>query len=354
MNKNKVGWLIAFLISAILSCWATSSSFMLMMPSIFSSNIIVRTIMVWALVMIIYVLASMALKWAVDARNNRETTSGWKGKFWGSVAVLAVAWLVVSSPTNAHTFFYKLKIGDVVLEDISTTEKYSHQLCERTVVNPEYYIVEAKVDSIFKLFHDEVMGVNGHYGIDNRAQKIFSSLNEVLGSQYSITTPTNCGNNAQLLSNALNQKREELSRQLNRIKQDKYLVDRNLSQEACKDVDNLANMKDTIQNLVYTNQISSSKAEAVITQTDGVLKDAYAHIKNSQQFVDFAEGDSVIYTAPNIETRTSRFLNPYSVAWDYFSGKIPFSFTFWLILSIVIDLAGFFFFYQWQKNDFDF
>lgn len=353
MNNNKIGWLIGFLISAILSCWATSSSFMLMMPSIFSSNVIVRTIMVWALVMIIYVLASMALKWAVDARNNRETSSGWRGKFFGSVAVLAVAWLVVSLPTNAHTFFYKLKIGDVVLEDISTTEKYSHQLCERTVVDPDYFIIEGKADSIFRLFHDEVMGVNGHYGIDYRAQKIFSSLNEVLGSQYGITTPNNSGNIAQL-SNSLNQKREELSYQLNRIKQDKYLVDRILSQEACKDVDNLAIMKDTIQSLVHMGKISSSKAENVITQTDGVLKDAYAHIKNSQQFVDFAEGDSVIYTAPNIETRTSRFLNPYSVAWDYFTGKIPLSFTFWLILSIVIDLAGFFFFYQWRKNDFEF
>ena len=168
MKSNKVGWLIGFLVSAIISCWATSSSFMLMMPSIFSSNVIVRTIMVWALVMIIYVLASMALKWAVDARNNRETTSGWKGKFWGSVAVLAVAWLVVSLPTNAHTFFYKLKIGDIVLEDISTTEKYSHQLCERSVVNPEYFIVEAKADSIFKLFNREVLAEEGRYGIDYR------------------------------------------------------------------------------------------------------------------------------------------------------------------------------------------
>lgn len=353
MNSNKMGWLIGFLISALLSCWATSSSFMLMMPSIFSSNVIVRTVMVWALVLVIYVLASMALKWAIDALNNRETTSGWKGKFWGSIAVLAIAWLVVSLPTNAHTFFYKLRIGDVVLEDISTTEKYSHQLCERTVVNPEYYVVESQADSIFRLFHDEVMGVNGHYGIDHRAQKIFSSLNEVLGSQYSITTPANSGNISQL-SNSLNQKHDEMARQLNRLKQDKYLVDRNLSQEACNDVEYLANMKDTIQNLVYTNQISSSKAEDVISQTDGVLKDAYAHIKNSQEFVDFAEGDSILYTAPNIETRTSRFLNPYSVLYDYFTGKIPFSFTFWLILSIVIDLAGFFFFYQWQKNDFDF
>ena len=142
--------------------------------------------MVWALVMIIYVLASMALKWAVDARNNRETTSGWKGKFWGSVAVLAVAWLVVSLPTNAHTFFYKLKIGDIVLEDISTTEKYSHQLCERSVVNPEYFIVEAKADSIFKLFNREVLAEEGRYGIDYRAQKIISSLNEVCMGVYSV------------------------------------------------------------------------------------------------------------------------------------------------------------------------
>ena len=90
------------------------------MPSLFSSNVVVRTIMVWLMVLLIYVLASFAMKWVIDSLNNDGYMSHPKAKLWGGLATLFIAWLILSFPTNAHTFFYKLKIGDVLTEDLST------------------------------------------------------------------------------------------------------------------------------------------------------------------------------------------------------------------------------------------
>ena len=66
------------------------------------------------------------------------------------------------------------------------------------------------------------------------------------------------------------------------------------------------------------------------------------------------DDDKEQYTANPLETKTTRFLNPYSVAYDYFSGNIPFTFTFWLLLSILIDVAGFFFFDMAFKKEYNF
>lgn len=126
------------------------------MPSLFSSNVVVRTIMVWLMVFLIYVLASFAMKWVIDSLNNDGYMSHPKAKLWGGLATLFVAWLILSFPTNAHTFFYKLKIGDVLIEDLSTTQKYSQQLVDRTVVDPVYNVLEKKVLAEWKKFEDEV------------------------------------------------------------------------------------------------------------------------------------------------------------------------------------------------------
>jgi len=115
-------------------------------------------------------------------------------------------------------------------------------------------------------------------------------------------------------------------------------------------VENLDTMKVAIDNLVKTRQLSTRKGEAYVIQTEKVLGEAYSHIKNGAKYVNFKNGkDKKLYTAENVETKTHRFFNPYSVMYDFFTGKIPFNFIIWLILSLAIDLAGFFFFYQWRK-----
>ena len=113
-------------------------------------------------------------------------------------------------------------------------------------------------------------------------------------------------------------------------------------------------MQDNINNLIQAGQISHASSEPIIKQANGVLTLAYTNIKTSAKYVYFNTiDDEKLYTADNVETRLSRFLHPYKVFGDFFVGRIPFIFIFWIILSILLDVIGFISFDNaFKKEDF--
>ena len=346
--NNKLFWFIAFVLAALFSCWATSTSLLLMMPTLFSPNPIIRTIMVWVLVFLVFVLSSMSIKWIIDAlRNdcdNRRTM------FWGGLATLIVTWILISLPTNAHTFFYNQQIGAVLSEDLTNTENYSQQLANRSNVDSAFYDLEKRVLSEFSKFEDEVKtGVTGS-GFGKYAAAHISEINKLMGSEYLLPTPENThkANDARNTM-LLNEWKRLLQQKLSEKKLDQYVASKEIAKDAQEDIKKMQLMQDTVQNLIATNRISEMASEPVIRQTNAVLQDAYTTIKNGSSFVKFNKGDKELYTADNIETRTSRFFNPYVVMYDFFCGKYTWTFIFWILLSIVIDLMGFFFYYQWKN-----
>ena len=350
MNK-KVYWLLGFIIVAAFSCWATTSSFILMMPSVLSDNEIVQSVGVFALVLVFFVLASYALKLVIDALNNDGTLSHPKSQLWGGIILLIFTWVIVSLPTNAHTFFYKLKIGDVVTEDLSVTKGYSRQLADREKIASDYFKIEENVLKEWEDFEKEVKSGATGSGFGQYAAIHIAKINTLLkqgGLDRMIPTPENTNKakdseNTRLINYW---KIQYLVPALESLK-DKHRVNEALSNEVKDDVRYIVAMEDSIHKLILTNQISDASSEPIITQSAGVLKVAYSNIKKGSEFVDFNnDEEKELYTATNIDTKTTRFLNPYSVMYDFFTGKIPFSFTIWLLLSILIDVSGFIFFYK--------
>jgi len=190
--SKKIFWFLGFALAAALSCWATTQSLQLMMPNLFSSdNPVVSEIATWLLVIMLYVLASLAMKWIVDASNNDGSLEHPKVMLWGGIATLTVTWLVLSFPTNAHTFFYNLKIEDVVTDDIATTRGYSQQLSKREVVDSAYYEIEKKVSSEWKDFQDEVKAGTTGSGIGKYAASHIATINNdiIVDQNYSVPMP---------------------------------------------------------------------------------------------------------------------------------------------------------------------
>lgn len=350
--NTKILWFVAFILAALFSCWATSKSLLLIMPNFLSSNPMIGTIMVWALVLLIFILASMAMKWVVDAlRNdcdNRRTM------FWGGVLTLIVAWILISLPTNAHTFFYNKQIGAVVTQDIKSTDKYLNQLANRTVTDSSYYELEKKVNERFKQFQDQALigfsdnGISGH-GVGKYANGHIGEINEMLPEGYKINLPNMTNTNLVAIVNNVQLEKDLL---LKKLKEDKYCAGEALVKKSRIHIKKLNLMDSAIQHLISVNEISDQSAEKVIFQTEGELQHAYTTIKSGSTYVDFQgnKRDKELYTAENIETATSRFLNPYVVMYDFFTGKHHWTFIFWLLLSLVIDVMGFLFYYQWRKN----
>ncbi|MCM1515895.1 MAG: hypothetical protein NC080_05700 [Paraprevotella sp.] len=346
MNSKKLLWFVGFVVAAVISCWATSSSLILIMPSLFGTNIVVRYIMTWLLVLLFYVLASLALSWVIDALDNDGTLDHPKRMFWGGLATLAVTWIIVSLPTNAHTFFYNKNIGETIIQDLSTTRKYSKQLADRTVVDSAYWAFEKELKADWKKFEDEVSGGKHGSGVGKYAIAHISQINAKLPSDIHLDPPANT-DQAPLneLIGILKHMRETQFDPVLRKLQDAHRVSRNVAAKAQVDVNNIDSMTNALNQYIYTEKVAEEAD--LVKQADGVLKEAYANIKNNAKYVKFDAGDGALYNKESIETRISRFLNPYAVMSDFFQGKIARTFLLWIVLSIGIDLAGFFFFYQW-------
>lgn len=354
MNK-KVLWFVAFIVVAALSCWATASSFMLIIP--------LPWYVIWAMTIVFFVFASYAFKMIMDALNNDGSEEHPKLKLWGGLVLLILTWVIISLPTNAHTFFYKLQIGNVVTEDLKTTETYTEQLAYAEKQNvskvdsAKYFATVRYCNNELKLFKDEATGTgpSGKRFIDRYSLQHIHNLNKELSNygKYAIVLPQTTRNDSDT-KREVDNAQLNLDKSLQELKKDFMVSTRNANQ-ARKDLQNIQVMKTVIDSLVQVGLISRPSSEEIIKQAEGILILAYSNIKTNEQYVYFNnEEDKELYTATNIETRTSRFLHPYKVLGDFFTGKIPFIFIFWLILSILLDVIGFISFDLAFKKDINF
>lgn len=325
----KIGSVVFFLILAAYSCWATAHSLHLLMPKI-------PYVLVWGITIAFFIVASYATKMITDALNQNIYQENRKAKLGIGIVLLLIFWLICSMPTNTHTFFYNQKVGDVVTQDIMVTEKYLTQLANREVTDPAFDNVKKQVDSLTVKMNDEFNGIDtsGKRGNGPYVMKCLREISNILGSDISIDTRTNV-----LDRKILKKYNSNITKALEEVQRTKYQTQDYLSaKEMLEDLDA---MKDTIRAMVNANEVY----EDVIKQTEGVLQGAYALIKNNSKFVDFDENDVEIYTAENLVTRTKRLLSVFDVWVDFIKGRYAGSgFFFWIIISILVDVAAFIFF----------
>lgn len=350
MNK-KFGWFIMFLIVGALSCWATASSFILIIP--------LPWYVIWAMTIVFFVFASYAYKMIMDAIHNDGSIENPKAKLWGGIFLLLMTWGIISMPTNAHTFFYKLQVGNVVTQDLKTTEKYTEQLAKQINISKydttAYRTFKAECDKHMQDFHNEATGTGhtGKIGIHRHSVRHIGDINTSLSKygNYKVPMPHYTNNLNQVLQE-VEATRNALHAQYAKIESEKLKVSMKDRNQALSDLHKIKAMQDSINYLIMIGEISHPSAEPVIKQTEGVLTLAYSNIKTNEKFVYFdTEEDEKLYTAATIETRISRFLHPYKVFGDFFKGEVPFIFIFWIILSILLDVIGFISFDQAFKKE---
>lgn len=328
----KIGSVVFFLILAAYSCWATAHSLHLLMPKI-------PYVLVWGITIAFFIVASYATKMITDALNQNIYQENRKAKLGIGIVLLLIFWLICSMPTNTHTFFYNQKVGDVVTQDINVTEGYLSQLANRTVTDPAFNDIKAQVDELSINMNNEFNGVpgksSGRKGNGQYVMECMRKINNILGSNISIDTRANVYD-----LNILNRYNTEITTTLEKVKRTKYQTQDYLLADDML-AEDLEVMEDTIQAMVNAGEVD----EDLIKQTEGVLQGAYALIKNNSKFVDFDENDVEIYTAENLVTRTKRLLSVFDVWVDFVKGRYAGSgFFFWIIISILVDVAAFIFF----------
>lgn len=343
MNENKflkVFCLLAFLAFAAVSCWATAESLHLLLSSW-------PLAMCWIVTIGFFFIASWGTKMIVDSLNQKIYLEKRGLRLLGGILILLIFWLACSMPTNTHTFFYRSVIHDKVISDIATTEGYLIQIRDNVTTETRIKIrlaeLEKKVDVKLGELKAEIEN-DANPGFGPKAKAILRDFAEILGVAKiePLTFKGTSIQDRQKLYDAYRQKMYILmeARKLNIIKE-MTPANNNHQKQADKDYKNLELVKKYIED----GTLDLNNADDIKSICDR-LNESYATIRTYKQFVDFKdETDQVAYTAPNAVTKVKRMISVFSVWEDFLAGKYEgHGFFFWVLISILVDVAAFIFF----------
>jgi hypothetical protein len=111
---------------------------------------------------------------------------------------------------------------------------------------------------------------------------------------------------------------------------------------------NKANIKKVLNDIHRMSSIN----DQVMINAGLVLTESYALIGKYSDRLELKDADKQVYTG-NAISKTARMLSVWDVWMDFFNGKIARGkFIFWIIISILVDVAGFIFFdMAFKKED---
>lgn len=340
MNKFRViGCGLAFLILAGISCWATEQSLHLLLPAGWPE------VLVWGITIAFFVVASIGTKMIADSLFSSDFIDNRKGKLWGGILLVVFFWLIMSMPTNTHTFFYNDKIGSTISEDIKTTNKYLQQVVDMGS-NSTTVVLDARGKAIKDSVENLITHIDAQFHGDEAPFKggngpiigeYLKQINTILNSQLT-QHPNRYSKDPVILNGYHIEIRKALSNALKT-----HTISDQSVQAARKQIKRLSALNDSIQDHVA----SASLNEDEIRQCEKELKDGYNIISTNKTFVQFDKNsdDEQVYTKENGETRTKRMASVIDVFFvDFLSGKYPGSFWYYVILSILVDIAAFIFF----------
>ena len=96
---------------------------------------------------------------------------------------MLAAWLLVSFPTNTHTFFYRAAIADVAGHDLATTRGYLLQLRDNVKTTDD---INRKIDQLDREVQTQLVALDNEIdnmanpGFGPRAKAILSRLATIL------------------------------------------------------------------------------------------------------------------------------------------------------------------------------
>lgn len=345
MEENKTLKIISlcgFAIFAAVSCWATAESLHLLLPSW-------PSFMCWAVTIGFFVIASIGTKLVVDSFNQNIYLEKRGLRLIGGILLTLVFWLICSMPTNTHTFFYRTAAPDIVTQDLALTKSYLQQLRDNVKNETE---IKEKLDSLERGVNSGVTALFNE--IENMAQPGFGPrakailieiakdllVSRIPELSYQGTTASQQKAlkdqyNA-MIGELLNNRKSELRTNYTDPQEKLFMP------EAAKAIEIIESIEDSVMQMDANGVVDNN----LIAQADIALQKGYTTIKNYADYVTFkSDSDKELYTADNLVTKTTKLLSVIDVWKDFLAGKhAGRGFVFWIVISILVDIAAFIFF----------
>lgn len=343
MNENKflkIFCIFAFLAFAAVSCWATAESLHLLLSSL-------PVAMCWIVTIGFFFIASWGTKMIVDSFNQNIYLERRGLHLLGGIVIILIFWLACSMPTNTHTFFYRSVISDKVTSDISTTKGYLAQIRDNILTETKIQLKCSELNNKVEIKLGELKAEienPANIGVGPKAKEILKGFAELLGVAKieELSYRGTSVQDRQRLYEAYRQKIYILleSRLLSIVKE-MTPPNNNHQKQADNDHKNL----ELVEKYIDDGTLDLNDTEDIKTICDK-LNTSYATIRTYQQFVDFKnEIDQAAYTTPNAVTKVKRMISVFDTWGDFLKGEYNgHGFFFWILISILVDVAAFIFF----------
>lgn len=344
-NKMKLVYWAGFLLCGGVSCWLTGESLALL----WQCNVILALLVAIAF----FVIASFGTKLVVDSFS-RDAEHPVLQLLGGTILVI-IFWLICSMPTNTHTFFVSQQGEELVNQDINTTKKYLSNLKEHGGdVQQEYNSYCTTIDNAVKSFKSQLkreICLKSNPGDGPATKAILDDYNKQFGFNVKLTSKANKEDPQQLY----NSYAETIDLQATGLKDNKAKELQSINNDSIiakmkKDADRHIKALDKISDGIKNHAIDITNLED-LKRINNELNDSYTLIKNNADRAMLSKVDKPKYTAQNIHTDTKRLTSVSEMVADWWDGKYDgFGLGWWILFSILIDIAAFIFFYLATKK----
>ena len=332
--------MLAFVAFASVSCWATAESLHLLLSNW-------PIVLCWIVTIGFFIIASLGTKLIVDSLNQNIYLEKRGAHLILGIILVLIFWLICSMPTNTHTFFYRTVINDKVTTDISTTRGYLNQIRFNTK-NED--MAKLKVDELknridIKLGELEAEIRNeAEPGFGPKSKEIFAEFAKELGVAKIVPLAYH-GNSKQELDKLCDAYRTKI-----------YILFESKKKNILQNIltpnpSNLKEAKLNDENLLLCKKYID-EGELNLNNADDIknicdkLNSGYNTIRKNKNFVLFdSESDESLYTSRNPVTRVKRMISVFDTWRDFIRGEYSgHGFLFWILISVLVDVAAFIFF----------
>ena len=306
--------------------------------------------MCWIVTIGFFIIASLGTKMIVDSLNQNIYLEKRGMRLIGGIVLVIIFWLICSMPTNTHTFFYRTVINDKVTTDISTTRGYLGQIKNNTNNEEQAKLkvgeLKNSVDVLLGELEAEIKN-EANPGFGPKSKEILRKLAALLGVDK-IEPLTFKGTSKQDREKLCDAYRTKI-----------YILADSKAKNIIADIirpnpDNIKEVKTIDNNLSLVKKYIGDGTIDLndpkdVTGDNGVcdkLNEGYNAIKKNKPFVNFSsKADEATYTADNPVTKVKRMVSVFDVWKDFLNGEYSgHGFAFWIIISILVDIAAFIFF----------
>jgi len=326
-NFLKIGAILAWIAMSVLSGILTVESFYLLLGW--------NKVILWILALAFLFLSSLGTKYIYDSLNTKNELEYTQRtpRLIGGIALLLCFWLCFSLPTNTHSLFIYQTAKETAQKDLTEVEIKLQDLRDGKLIDIEWEKKVNKVNSLLGQLKQEYRDPNKE-GFGIRCKAICSQIETAVNPEgdWKITIqPTKNDKVLKEINDAtLEQMQVEKREFYNRLKLDK---------KTKEEIKKLLNNTSKVKNDITNNRLSDEKT---ILHTTSIVHQAYPVIAEHAKDPTFT----------NKVSKTEKLKSVFDTLRDWTKGEYDGrGFIFWIILSVLIDVAGFVFFTIAFKKD---